>query len=605
MLSRAAACVLVGLLSIMTSFSDALPDPLGEFSQPPEPGQIPIYQLKAVVTRNGMVSAAHPLAARIGVEILRQGGNAVDAMVAVQMALNVVEPQSSGIGGGCFILYYDAAQRRTWCLDGREEVPAGARRADFLDSQGRVVEDDLTGGAAVGVAGPPAAMWEAHRRWGRLKWTTVLEPAIRLAEDGIGITPRLRQSIALNRSRFLRFPTSRRIFLKPDGSVPEIGEVLRQRDLARTLRLLSQHGPAVFYEGEIAPDIVRTVQNAPYRPGKLSLDDLKRYRVVEREPIRFSYRGHEILSAPPPSSGGITLGLMLGILEQSKIASCRPGSVEEADLLARAGAASFADRNAYLGDQDWNLDIPMRRLLDPDYVRERAGIALSHKPGKPFEPGRLIEGRFEASDNVREGQHTTHFSIVDAQRNVVSCTTTIEHGMGCAVVVENRGFLLNNELTDFDLDRESGPNALDPTPRPRRTALDAPESLGGKRPRSSMTPVIVFRNGEPYLTAGSPGGAQIIGIVGQILVNVLDHNMDMQQAINAPRLSSRNGPLGLEVLYPQRPRLVRELEQRGWQIEPVQPLYETWGGAHGIRIRSDGTLEGGADPRREGAVRGW
>ncbi|MCS6975979.1 MAG: gamma-glutamyltransferase [Gemmatales bacterium] len=605
MIERCCVYVLAGFLSVMLFFAEAYPDPAGELTEPPEPGQIPVYQPKAVLARNGMVSAAHPLAARIGVEILRQGGNAVDAMVAVQMALNVVEPQSSGIGGGCFILYYEAAQRRITCLDGREEVPAAARRADFLDSQGRVVDDDLTGGAPVGVPGTVAAMWEAHRRWGKLSWPKVLEPAIRLAEDGIGITPRLRQSIALNRSRFLRFPTSRRIFLKPDGSVPEIGEVLRQHDLARTLRLLSQHGPAVFYEGEIARDIVRTVQNASYRPGKLSLEDLKRYRVVERDPIRFSYRGHEIVSVPPPSSGGITLGLMLGILEPTDLASCKPGSVEEVELLARAGAASFADRNAYLGDQDWNPDIPMRRLLEPTYVRQRAKIALNHKSGRPFEPGRLIEGHFQASENPREGHDTTHFSIVDNQRNVIACTTTIEHGMGCALVVEGRGFLLNNELTDFDLDRESGPNALDPTPRPRRTALDAPDSIGGKRPRSSMTPVIVFRDGEPYVSVGSPGGVQIIGIVGQILVNLLDHKMDMQQAINAPRLSSRNGPLELEALYPQRANLVRELERRGWRIEPLRPLYDVWGGAHGIRINSDGTLEGGADPRREGAVRGW
>lgn len=596
---------LLGCVGVMAGSSETLLDPSQEPGASPEPYEIPRFFPQAVVTRNGMVSAAHPLAARIGVEVLRQGGNAIDAMVAVQMALNVVEPQSSGIGGGCFILYYDATARRVVCLDGREETPAGARRTDFLDSQGRVVEDDLTGGAAVGVPGTVAAMWEAHRRWGKLSWDKVLEPAIRLAENGIGITPRLRTSIAVNRSRFLKFPTSRRVFLKPDGSVPELGEVLRQPDLARTLRLLAQHGPSVFYEGEIARDIARTVQNAPYRPGKLSLEDLKRYRVVEREPIRFTYRGYEIVSVPPPSSGGITLGLMLGILEQSRLASCRPGSVEEADLLARAGAASFADRNAYLGDQDWSPDIPMRQLLHPEYISERARAALAHKAGQPMQPGRLLPRVSPQGENRREGPNTTHFSIVDAQRNVVSCTTTIEHGMGCGLVVEGRGFLLNNELTDFDLDRETGPNALDPTPGPRRTALDAPESIGGKRPRSSMTPVVVFKNGEPYLAVGSPGGVQIIGIVGQILVNVLDHGMDIQQAINAPRLSSRNGPVGLEILYPRRAAVVQQLERRGWQIEPLRPMFEVWGGAHGIRLRGDGSLEGGADPRREGAVRGW
>jgi gamma-glutamyltranspeptidase/glutathione hydrolase len=552
-----------------------------------------------------MVSAAHPLAARAGVETMRRGGNAIDALVTVQLVLNLVEPQSSGIGGGCFLLFFEASSGKVLFLDGREEVPAACRREDFLGADGKVLDDDLTGGLPVGVPGTLAAIGKAHRRWGKLPWEQVVEPATRLAETGVGVTPRLRLSILVNRQRFLRFPASRDLFLRgEEASAPEIGEVLRQADLAQTLRLVSRHGPDVFYRGEIARDLVRSVQSAPYRPGKLTLEDLHRYQAVEREPIRFRYRDYEIVSAPPPSSGGITLGLMLGILQDSDIRSCKSGSVEELELLARAGAAAFADRNAYLADQDWNPHIPMRALLAPEYVRQRTQTALSFPAGQRCPPGPLLSAPGQPLPS-RDGPDTTHFSIVDPERNVVACTSTIEHGMGCGLVVEGRGFLLNNQLTDFDLDVPDSPNSLDPTPRRRRTAVDAPESLGGKRPRSSMTPVIVLKNGKPYLTLGSPGGPLIIGTVAQILVNVLDHGMDLQQAINAPRISSRNGPLELEALYPQRDELVRQLEQRGWQVARLSPLFEVWGGAHGIRLLADGWLEGGADPRREGAVRGW
>jgi gamma-glutamyltranspeptidase/glutathione hydrolase len=579
----------------------------------PEPADVPRYMPKAVLGEKAMVSAAHPLAARAGVDVLKAGGNAIDATVAVQMALNVVEPQSSGIGGGCFIVYYDARERKAYCLDGREEVPAGARRSDFLDEQGKEQRDALTGGLPVGVPGTVAAMWLAHQRWGKLSMPQLLEPAIRLAEDGTGVTPRLAVSIAANQSRFLKFPSSRAAFLRPDGSLPEIGELRKQPDLARTFRLLAQQGPKFFYEGEIARDIVAAVQNAPYQPGHLTLDDLRSYRPLWREPVRFSYRGYEIVSMPSPSSGGITLGLTLGILETVDLKAMRRGTIEELDALARAGATAFADRNAYLGDQDWWPALAMRDLLRPERVKERAKAAWAFTPGRPAAPGPRpgATGAHESpalpvgDGAFAEGENTTHFSVVDAEGNVVSCTTTIEHGMGSGLVVPGRGFLLNNELTDFDLGRAEGPNALDTSRRPRPTAVPPEERPGGKRPRSSMTPVIVFKDGKPYLTVGSPGGSQIIGVVAQVLVNVLDYGLDMQSAVNAPRLSSRNGPLALEVLYPKRKSLEDALRSRGWQVRKLTPWYEVWGGVHGIRIRDDGKLEGGADPRREGAVRGY
>jgi gamma-glutamyltranspeptidase/glutathione hydrolase len=578
-----------------------LPQPPADAGNYPEPVDVPRYLPEAAVAPKAMVAAAHPLAARAGVEALKEGGNAIDTLVAVQMALAVVEPQSSGLGGGCFILYHDARAGKTYCIDGREETPAAARREDYLDGRGQVVAEPLTGGLPVGVPGTVAAMWLAHGRWGKLPIGRVLEPAIRLAEEGTGVSPRLQVAIAVHQKRFLRFPVSRKLFLHEDGSPLDLGELRKNPDLGRTLRLLAEQGPKVFYEGEIARDIIKAVREAPFQPGKLSLDDLKAYRAVYREPVRFGYRGHEIVSAPPPGSGGLTVGLMLGVLEGQDVGKLKPGSVEEIDLLARAGAVAFADRNAYLGDQDWSPGLDMRALLRSDYVRARREAARSLRPGEKAEPG----GQPSAAGGAREGENTTHFSIIDAHRNVVSCTTTIEHGMGSAVVVPGRGFLLNNELTDFDLEAATGPNALDGTRGPRRTALGDEKTVGGKRPRSSMAPVIVFRDGKPWLTAGSPGGPRIIGIVAQLLVNVIDHGMDVQRAINAPRVSAQNGPLSLEVLYPNRTELEQALQQRGWKVQGQKPWYEAWGGAQGIRVRPDGTLEGGADPRREGAARGY
>jgi gamma-glutamyltranspeptidase/glutathione hydrolase len=416
----------------------------------------------------------------------------------------------------------------------------------------------------------------------------------------------------------LLFPSSKAVFLEAEGKVPEIGTVLRQPDLARTFRLLAEQGPKVFYEGEIARDIVAAVRKSPVKPGHMSLGDLQAYRAVYRQPTRFTYRGHEIVSMPPPSSGGISLGLMLGMLEPTPIKDVPAGSLEETDLLARISNTAFADRNAYLGDQDWSPQIPMHDLLSYDYIERRRAAALQATPGQIMKPGLLPRFDTPAGQGSKtEGRNTTHYSIVDADRNVVACTTTIENGMGCGLIVPGRGFLLNNQLTDFDLDHTQGPNALDPSRKTRRTALaDAELAAGrqddkagaaraGKRPRSSMTPVIVFKDGQPYLTAGSPGGPWIIGIVEQLLINVLDHGMDMQQAINAPRVNSRNSPIAIEVLHPHRAELQQALRARGWAVEKLSPGYEVWGGAQGIRIRPDGRLEGGADPRREGAVRGF
>lgn len=567
----------------------------------PEPSDLPGFLPSATRYKTAMVAAAHPLAAKIGTDILRAGGNAIDATVAVQMALTVVEPQSSGIGGGCFIVYYDAKTRKTHCYDGREETPAGAKRADFLNAQGKVVAGAMTGCRAAGVPGTVAGMYLAHQKHGKLPWKQLIEPAIRLADGGIGVTPRLRDAIIANRGRFLKIPSSKAQFLEGDaGRVPEIGTVLRFPDLAHTLRRIAEQGPAGFYEGETADLIVKGIKNCPIAPGHMTLDDLKSYRAIERDPSDFYYGDYKLVGMGPPSSGTITLGIIFACLQGIPPAERQLSTSAGIDAWARAESVGFADRNAYLGDQDWLKTFQMKNLLVTSRLDQRRQAARELQPGKRAKPGPLSgQEATPRSNNPTEGENTTHFSIVDADRNVISCTTTIENGMGCGVVVPGAGFLLNNELTDFDLDQATGPNALDPG---RRTINGR---QAGKRPRSSMTPLIIFQGDKPVMTVGSPGGSLIISIVGQTVLNVLDHQMDMQQAINAARSSCRNSSLQLDGMFKNREVLVNELQARGWKIAELKPGNTVWGGAHGIRILPDGTLEGGADPRREGAVRGY
>lgn len=591
-------CTSLLLLMLTTSMLIAQPPVDADY---PEPSEVPGHLPSAVRHKKAMVAAAHPLAAKIGTDILQAGGNAIDAMVAVQMALTVVEPQSSGIGGGCFIVYYDAKTKIPRCIDGREETPAGASREQFLTPDGKVVADAMTGCRAAGVPGTVAGMYLAHQKFGKLPWKQVVEPAIKLAEGGIGVTPRLRDAIGANRRRFLKIPSSRSQFLEgPAGTVPEIGTVLHLADLGRTLRRIADQGSAGFYEGETAELIVKAVKNCPIAPGSITLQDLKYYQAVERVPTIFYYRGYRFVGMPAPSSGTITLGIILSCLEPIAPENRRPTSVAGIEAWAKAESIGFADRNAYLGDQGWTRDYQMNHLLAPSRLSQRQKAAMELKPGEKAKPGELFNLQpSPRPNNPTEGDNTTHFSIVDADRNIVSCTTTIEHGMGSGVVVSGAGFLLNNELTDFDLNKPDGPNALDPG----RKIIDG--RVAGKRPRSSMTPLIIFKDDKPVMTVGSPGGAVIISIVGNTVINVLDHQMDMQQAINGARYSCRNASLNLEGMFSQRALLARELAARGWKIANITPGNAVWGGAHGIRLLDDGTLEGGADPRREGAVRGY
>lgn len=573
----------------------------------------------ATVAETGMVSSAHPLASQAGLEILQKGGNAIDAAAAVQFALNVVEPAMTGIGGGAFIMIYSAEEGRVIAIDAREEAPARYHERVFLDEEGNVIPfaHRRTGGNAAGVPGTLAGFAKAVELYGTLPLAEILEPAIRLAE-GFELSELDARRLNAAREDLARFPSTAAIYVKPDGFPWQAGDLFVNRDLAQTFRLIAEQGPDVFYRGEIADDIVRAVKESPINPGVMEKSDLESYRAVLREPVRGTYRGYEVVSMAPPTSGGMTLLEILNILEAYDLARLGWGSLDALHLLNEAQKVAFADRNLFMADADW-ADVPVsgliskafaaerRRLIDPVHALPApvpAGDPWAYetvltRPASPF-----------GSNQAEEGAHTTHFTVVDGERNVVAVTSTIESEWGNFLVVPGRGFLLNNQLTDFDPvpvaeDGSLVANRPEGGKRPRRTALNPEDrySYGGKRPRSSMTPTLVFKDGQPFLAVGSPGGSRIIGIVLNVLTNVIDFGMDPQQAITAPRVVNRGGPMEMEAeLYDASPGLVAALEARGHQVQRT----ESYGGAHAILIDpATGRLLGGADPRRGGSVAGY
>jgi gamma-glutamyltranspeptidase/glutathione hydrolase len=510
---------------------------------------------EALVAKHYLVAAAHPLAAQAGAEVLKRGGSAMDAAVAVQMMLGLAEPESSGIGGGAFLLYWSVGEKKLRTYDGRESAPAAAKPERFLkDGKPMGFMEAAVGGRSVGVPGVLRMLELAHRRHGRLPWNELFDAAIRTADQGFLPTPKLRA--ALERENHLREdPAARRIFYS--------GERVVNREYADTLRLIARGGAQVFYEGDVAKDIALAVRTHA-RPGDLTEDDLRAYRAIEREPVCGPYRGMRVCSMGPPSSGGVAVLQILGLLERTPFARAPPQSADALHFFAEAGKLAFADRARYLGDPDF-VSVPVKGLLRGGYLDKRA--KLIGERAMPLAP----PGDHEAG--------TSHFSIVDAQGNIVSMTTTIEAAFGSRVMV--RGFLLNNQLTDFDF-MPGGANAVAP----------------GKRPRSSMAPTIVFQKDEPSLVIGSPGGSMIINYVAKALVGTLDWRLDLQAAIELPNFGSRNGPTLLEQ-GSRYEALAPYLLQRGHQVETIVLN----SGLHGIeRIR--GGWRGGADPRRDGAVKG-
>lgn len=540
-----------------------------------------------VAAERMMIATADPRASAAGLAVLERGGSAVDAAVAAQAVLGLVEPQSSGLGGGAFLLHHEAASGRLTTLDGRETAPAAAGPNLFLGPDGKPLGfwAAVVGGRSVGVPGTPRLLEEAHRRHGRLPWGELLAPAIRLAEEGFAVSPRLAQAIAQAVPRGLdRQPAARAYFLDPDGRPWPPGTVLRNPAYAATLRALAESGARAFYEGPIAADIVAAVRDGLGNPGAMTLADLADYRVVERPPVCVPYRGLEVCGMGPPSSGGVAVAQILKLVEPFELAARGP-SLGSLHLLLEAQRLAFADRDRWLADPDL-VPVPVEGLLDPGYLDARRRLIDPERSlgrAEPGDPPRR-QGALPGDPPAQIEHGTSHLVVVDAAGNAVSMTTTIEAGMGSRLLV--RGFLLNNELTDFAFRPEEAG-------RPVANRVE-----GGKRPRSSMAPTIVRAGGRPVLGLGSPGGSRIIGFVAKTLIAALDWGLDPQAAIELPHALNRNGPSELEV-GSFWTAFKEPLERRGHEVH----LETLDSGLQAIAI-APGRLLGGTDPRREGTALG-
>ena len=538
--------------------------------------------------RKFMVATANPVASQVGYDILKRGGNAIDAMVGVQLMLNLVEPQSSGIGGGAFLLFYDAKRNEVSSFDGRETAPLKAKGDLFLKEDGSPMKffDGVVGGRSVGTPGTLKLLEVTHRNFGSLPWEDLIQPTIQLAEKGFRVSKRMAASVERDAERLRTFPATKSYFFLNDNTpIPE-ETLLRNPDFAQTLRLIAAHGSEPFYYGEIARDIVRTVQEAKGNPGKLSLADLRNYWVIERPPVCHDYKQYQVCGMGPPSSGALTIGQMLGMLSHFSLDDLSPNGPKFVHLFAEANLLAFKDRGLYMADSDY-VDMPTKGLLDPKYLEMRSKLINSSRVSDSMSPGVPPTAlNYKLSpDASMELPSTSHFAIVDAQGNAVSMTTTIENGFGSRLMT--RGFLLNNELTDFSF-------------RPERDGqLIANRLEPGKRPRSSMSPTLVFNSkGQLHMAVGSPGGSRIIPYVAKTLLGVLEWNMDIQEAINLPNIAKNFGTMELEV-GTSAEQLKADMEQIGHKVR-VRPLTS---GLQGIVVTPSG-LVGGADPRREGLVLG-
>ncbi len=575
---------------------------------------------KSVTSEREMVVTANPLATEAGARILQKGGTAADAMIAVQAVLGLVEPQSSGLGGGAFIVYYDAGTGETITLDGRERAPEAAREDRFL-TNGRAMPFDEAwqSGLSVGVPGVPRLMEYMHLRYGRLPWQSLFDGAKALSQEGFELTERTNSLVAellqrnpscadgerlffRDRSAFEYFVDVERCTAKP------VGTLITNRAYADTLAVLAEKGADPFYNGAIAEAVVAAVQSDLNGAGDLSAADLADYHVVEREPVCLSYRDYAVCGMGPPSSGGLAVGQILGIIEKrSDLLGETPLDVATVHLFTQAGRLAFADRNRYVGDTDF-VSVPVEGMLDETYLAERAALIAELEMGRaePGSPPGVRAGR--APDDGASRGGTTHISIVDRYGNALSMTSTVESAFGNGVMVH--GFLLNNQLTDFSFQYE------DAAGNPVANRVEPK-----KRPRSSMSPSIVFDGeGQVVLVAGSPGGARIIGYTAGAIMQILTFGLDPQEAINLPHYMNLNGRTDLEAPIPgitldyDAEALAAALVARG-HSDPAMPpeersvgIIEQTSGLAIIQVVrtsvGETVLIGGADTRRDGAVGG-
>lgn len=542
-----------------------------------------------------MVAAANPLATDAGYRVLRAGGSAVDAAIAVQMVLGLVEPQSSGIAGGAFMMHFDGNTVKAF--DGRETAPAAATERLFQTADGKAMSfhEGVVGGRSVGAPGVLRMLELAHKQYGSLPWASLFVPAISLAEQGFAVSPRL--NAMLKTEQFLkRDPVAAAYFYDKDGSPRPVGHVLKNPELAQVLRDIAKGGADAFYKGQIARDIETKVKGHPTNPGLLTAADIAGYQPKVREPICTDYKTWTVCGMPPPSSGGIAIAQMLGILETKNMRAFAPVNgalnADAIHLFSEAGRLAYADRGRYVADTDF---VPLpgnspKALLDKRYLAERAALITDKSMGVAKFGVPPATALALGLDNSPELPSTSHISIVDAKGNAISMTTTIEDAFGSRQMV--RGFLLNNQLTDFSFDPVDANGPV------------ANRVQSGKRPRSSMAPTFVFERGTKklVLSTGSPGGSAIINYVGKVLVGTLDWGLNVQQAISLPNFGSRNGPTELEQGRVSD-ALVEQLKAKAHNVR----VMEQTSGLQGImrmNIHGEEMWFGGADPRREGVVKG-
>lgn len=563
----------------------------------------------------GAVSTVDPEASAAAIEVLRKGGNAVDAAVAAAATLGVTEPYSAGLGGGGYFVYYDAGTQSVSTIDGRETAPAAMPRDAFIDPASPAddpkaypFKKQATSGISVGVPGTPATWERALERWGSVSLAEALKPAIKVADRGFVVDPTFRQQTLDNRDRFLPFEATAELFLPgPDNDAPAVGSVFVNHDLAKTYRLLGQKGMEAFYKGGLAEEIASTTRNAPESPdpaalpgpaGVMTAADLAAYRALDQEPTHVDYRGYDVYGMAPSSSGGTTVGEALNILETFDL----PGLAQQQDGSAvlhhylEASALAFADRGKYVGDPAFG-DVPTQKLLDPVFGKERAcELDPAQAAAKPVAPGDVgsydgvcdLEPAALSDGTDTENINTTNLTVSDRWGNVVEYTLTIEQTGGSGITVPGRGFILNNELTDFSpVYKEDDPNRIEP----------------GKRPRSSMSPTIVLKDGEPFLALGSPGGSTIITTVLQMIINRIDLGMGVDEALAAPRASQRN-----TAAVTAEPAFIEayggELTSRfGHTLRPAGDAFTSAaeiGAATAIEFLDGGQVMAAAEPQRRG-----
>ncbi len=545
-----------------------------------------VIQKQAVTSKEFMIAAANPYASEAGFNILKKGGSAIDAAIAVQLVLTLVEPQSSGIGGGAFILHWDKKQKFLTTFDGRETAPKAATSELFLDGNGNAISwiKAVVGGRSVGVPGVLSALKKAHGQYGKLAWSELFVDAIALAEQGFIVSPRLEKLVGMQFNPGIsQLPEIKKYFF-PNNIAIKAGDRLKNKKLAAVYRSLAKEGLKPFYHGWIAKKIIDAVQNSTIAPGKLTLQDLAHYKPKQRPAVCGAYRDYNVCGMAPPSSGGVAVIQLLGQLEPYNLAEKDVTSIDTVHLFTQSSRLAFADRNRYIADDDF-VSVPVDGLISSKYLAERSKLINIHRDMGKAEAGHPQGALAQADDHALELPSTSHISIVDKQGNAISMTTSVEMAFGSAVMVE--GFILNNQLTDFSLaPKVNGKwvaNRLEPL----------------KRPRSSMAPTMVFNaDNSLKLVVGSPGGSRIINYVAQAIIGVIDWELDPQSAINLPKVTNRNRVTTLEK-GTNIALLKTALEAKGHKVI----IRDLNSGIHAIEITDEGLI-GGADPRREGKVLG-